>query len=58
MKILLDNEQQEFHRMVSIQDDAEQIDDVLDVIIDGLKAYGFSEEIIYDAILKIASEIE
>ena len=57
MKILIDNEQKEYHQMVTIQNDAVCIDDVLESLLDGLKAFGFSELTVYSAIIQKAEQL-
>lgn len=58
MKILIDNESEAFRRLVTIQQDAECICEVIDLIIDGLKAYGFSESAIYNEIIEKGLDLQ
>lgn len=52
MKIFLDNELESYRRLVSIIDrSAENIYDVLDILLNALQAYGFSEDLIKEAML-------
>lgn len=57
MKILIDNEQKDYHQMVTIQNDAVCIHEVLDSLLDGLKAFGFSELTVYSAVIDKAEQL-
>jgi hypothetical protein len=57
VKILIDNKQKDYHQMVTIQNDAVCIHDVLDSLLDGLKAFGFSELTVYSAVIEKAEQL-
>lgn len=57
MKILIDNEQKDYHQMVTIQNDAVCIHEVLESLLDGLKAFGFSELTVYSAVIDKAEQL-
>ncbi|MHA2012737.1 MAG: hypothetical protein ACTSWG_10260 [Candidatus Helarchaeota archaeon] len=57
MKIILDNEYEDFHRLISIKNNTEDIYDVLEIIFSALQFYGFHKNCIDNAIIEMANNL-
>jgi len=59
MRIILDNQDEEqFNRIITIQQKVSELNEIISMFIDGLKALGFTEEEIFDILRPMDTEEE